>query len=472
MTPLSRLSLRFRNFLFFAFLAFASIGIICVALYIGYQRVEEAGVEAGFTLSAVIAIFGELALVAGVWFLFDENIARPIERLAANLRAKAYTKSGQIDEYEGRYLGDIVQATASVAEKLSSSTLDQASAIAHETSRLNADKARLTALLSEIPVAMVLVSPSHQIVLYDSQAAGILSQVSPPRLNASIFEYFQEAPFMDAHRKMVKSGKEQSFSDRSAHSKFQFEARIKPLDSGDGYMLIIDDTQANFAPDAARPVVFDFDLMEAHAAGEDIWQANLDDLTFVVFDTETTGLQPHKDEIVQIGAVRVVKSKIVPGEQIDILVDPGMKIPPASTKVHGVTDAMVFGAPKIVPASQTLHGFATDAVLVAHNAPFDMAFLHNHEKDAGLVWDHPILDTVLLSAVLFGRTEVHTLDALCDRLDVVIPPELRHTALGDAHATAEVLCKMLAMLQSRGVTTLADAVAEAKRHSRLLKDLN
>lgn len=471
MKSLHRLSLRFRNFLFFAFLAGAVIAATMGALYVGYLRVEEVGVASGFVFAGVIALFAQLAVIALIWFLFDENIARPIERLAANLRAKVHAKAGGIDEHEGRYLGDLVKATANVTEQLTSSTLDQASAVAHETARLNADKARLTALLSEIPVAMVLVNPMHQIVLYDSQAAGILSQVSPPRLNASIFEYFQEGPFMQAHQKMVDTGEEQGFSDRSAHFGFHFDVRIKPLDSGDGYMLVIDDTHADFAPEAARPVVFDFDLMEAEATG-DLWQANLDDLTFVVFDTETTGLQPHKDEIVQIGAVRVVKSKIVPGEQIDMLVDPGRPIPPASTKVHGVSDAMVAGAPTIIPATKTLHGFASGAVLVAHNAPFDMAFLHNHEKEAGLEWKHPILDTVLLSAVLFGRTEVHTLDALCERLDVVIPPELRHTALGDAHATAEVLCKMLAMLQSRGVATLAEAVSEAKTHSRLLKDLN
>ena len=61
-----------------------------------------------------------------------------------------------------------------------------------------------------------------------------------------------------------------------------------------------------------------------------------------------------------------------------------------------------------------------------------------------------MLDTVLLSAVLFGASETHTLDALCERLGVTIPEELRHTALGDAQATAEVLCKMLPMLTSRG----------------------
>lgn len=471
MKTLHRLSLRFRNFLFFAFLALMSCAATLGALYLGYLRVDEVGVKSAFVFAGVVALFAQLALISGIWFLFDENIARPIERLAANLRAKVHAKAGAIDAHEGRYLGDLVQATATVAEQLSTSTLDQASAVAHETARLNADKARLTALLSEIPVAMVLVNPQHQIVLYDSQAAGVLSQISPPRLNASIFEYFEEEPFRKAHNRMVETGQEQEFSDRSTHSGFHFDVRIKPLDSGDGYMLVIDDTHADFAPDAARPVVFDFDLMEAQTS-DDLWNANLLDLTFVVFDTETTGLQPHKDEIVQIGAVRVVKSKIVAGEQIDMLVDPARPIPAASTKVHGITDAMVSGAPTVIPATKSLHKFASGAVLVAHNAPFDMAFLDKHAKKADLRWDHPILDTVLLSAVLFGRTEVHTLDALCERLDVTIPPALRHTALGDAHATAEVLCKMLAMLDARGISTLSEAVTEAKTHSRLLKDLN
>ncbi|MCB1328399.1 MAG: 3'-5' exonuclease, partial [Maritimibacter sp.] len=155
-----------------------------------------------------------------------------------------------------------------------------------------------------------------------------------------------------------------------------------------------------------------------------------------VFDTETTGLVPHKDDIVQIGAVRVVNGRIVPGESLDQLVNPGRKIPPASTKVHGVTDAMVADAPSMKIAGRLLHQFARGAVIVAHNAPFDMAFLRRHGERDGLAWEHPVLDTVLLSAVLFGASETHTLDALCARLDVTIPEAMRHTALGDAQATA------------------------------------
>jgi DNA polymerase-3 subunit epsilon len=115
---------------------------------------------------------------------------------------------------------------------------------------------------------------------------------------------------------------------------------------------------------------------------------------------------------------------------------------------------------------------ARDAVLVAHNAPFDLRFLQRHEAAIGGRFDHPVLDTVLLSAVLFGTHEAHSLDALCGRLGIAIPPERRHTALGDAEATAAALCAMLAMLEARGFATLGQVLQETRRHGRLLQDLN
>nr|WP_282182933.1 exonuclease domain-containing protein [Aliiroseovarius marinus] len=468
---LTKLSLRFRIFLFFAFLAIAADVLIMSALFVGASRATPEDITSGFVFAGVLSGFGLLALVAGVWFLFDENVARPIERLASGLRSKAHAGAGEVDMHSARFLGDLAPAAEAVSEQLMKSTMDQASIVAAETQRLSDDKARLTALLSEIPVAMVLINPAHQIVLYDKQAAAVLSQVSPARLNASIFDYFQKTPFMAAYHKMISTGLEQSFSDLSAANGLEFDARLKPLAPGEGYLLMIDDAHAVLAPDEGRPVVFDFDLMEGQAT-DDLMEMSLRDLTYVVFDTETTGLLPHKDEIVQIGAVRVVNEKIVPGEVVDQLVDPEMPIPPASTKVHHVSDMMVAGKPTIREAGKSFHDFARGAVLVAHNAPFDMAFLRRHAEDCGVEWTHPILDTVLLSAVLYGTTEVHTLDALCDRLGVVIPPELRHTALGDAQATAEVLCKMLAMLHSKGIETLGGAISAAKKHKRLLEDLN
>ena len=221
-----------------------------------------------------------------------------------------------------------------------------------------------------------------------------------------------------------------------------------------------------------RRAVFDFNLAAAALEGAET-ERPLRDLAFVVFDSETTGLEPDNgDEIVQIAAVRMMGGKIVEGEAFDTLVDPERSIPAASTKVHRIDETMVQGAPTIDAAGRRFHRFAEGAVLVAHNAPFDMAFLRRHEARIGRVFDHPVMDTVLLSAILFGRTEHHSLDALTARLGVSLPDELRHTAMGDARATAEALERMIPMLEEMGYGTLGRVIEEARRHRGLIEDLN
>lgn len=469
---LTHLSLRLRIFLFFLFLAFAGIGLTFVALYLGYRRSDPGGDASGFLFAGILSGFGLLGLSAGVWLLFDENVAKPIERLAATMRTRAHAGvEVTVDTEAARYLGDLAPATEAVAGQLSRSTLSAAEAVAQETARLAADKERLTALLTEIPIAMILVSPGHQIVLYDAQAAEILRQVQTPRLNASLFDYFQKEDVLEAHGKLSETGEEVAFAARGTAGKLSFNMRLKPLSHAPGYMLLVDDTKALIAAEAARPLIYDFDLLEQ---GEDctLDAQHIRALDYVVFDTETTGLVPHKDEIVQIGAVRVVNGRIVPGEVMDQLVNPGCPIPPASTKVHKVTDGMVADAPDPLDATRQFHLFARGAVIVAHNAPFDLSFLRRYGGRAGLDWDHPVIDTVLLSAVLFGASETHTLDALCERLGITIPEPLRHTALGDAQATAEALCKMLPMLESRGYDCFGAVIEQTRKHGRLLRDMN
>lgn len=221
-----------------------------------------------------------------------------------------------------------------------------------------------------------------------------------------------------------------------------------------------------------RAVVYDFDLMsrERHASVAD---ARLEALNYVVFDTETTGLLPQQgDEIVQIAALRIVNGRIVEGEVFDTLVNPGRPIPPVSTEVHGITDAMVADAPDVLEALRRFHRFAEGSVLVAHNAPFDIQFLRRREEALGLRFDHPVLDTVLLSAVIFGQHEVHSLDALAHRMGVTIPEESRHTAIGDTIATAEVFTRLVRALQGRELATFGAVLREVRRHARLLKDVN
>ena len=469
---LERLGLRLRIFLFFGLLGLGGVAIAAGGLYAGYARTGLAEALGGFVFAGLVISFLWLGLVVAVWLLFDENVARPIDRLAAGMRARAHAGVDKnISPSDARYLGDLAPAVAALAGQLTQSTQDATAAVARATQQLEADRARLSALLTEVPVAMIMVSPSHRIVLYDAQAADVLAQIGHPRLNASLFDYFDRDALLAAHGRLAKSGKDVSADVAGSDGKQTYSVRLSPISGAPGYMLTIDDAEATIAPEAARPLVFDFGLLE-NAGDKDLAETPLSDMAFVVFDTETTGLLPHKDEVVQIGAVRVLGCRIIEGEVIDTLVDPGMPIPPASTKVHKVTNDMVRGAPDIATAGQAFHRFCSDAVIVAHNAPFDMAFMRRHAESMGVSWDHPILDTVLLSAVVFGTNETHTLDALCERLDVTIPEHLRHTALGDAQATAEVLCKLLPMLQARGMTTFGDVIEQTRRHGRLLEDLN
>ena len=225
-------------------------------------------------------------------------------------------------------------------------------------------------------------------------------------------------------------------------------------------------------PDTPFSVVYDFDLL-SRAQSERMAESRLDDLTYVVFDTETTGLFPERgDEIVQIAAVRIVNGRRVPGEALDLLVNPGRLIPRASSAIHGVTDAMVADAISVQEAVERFHTFASGAVIVAHNAPFDMTFLWRREAELGIHFANPILDTVLLSAAVFGLTETHTLDDLVIRLGVDLPSSQRHTAMGDTLATAEVFLKLKQVLQARGIERLNEVLTEVKRYDRLLQDIN
>ncbi len=224
-------------------------------------------------------------------------------------------------------------------------------------------------------------------------------------------------------------------------------------------------------PPIVRKVVYDFDLL-SKARSAAIAESRIEDLTYVVFDTETTGLSPASDEIVQIAAVRVVNGRRIETEVFDTLVDPGRPIPPGSTEVHGITDQMVRGAPTIAEVGRQFHAFARGAVLIAHNAPFDMEFLRRHEAGIGASFDNPVLDTVLLSAVVFGQLEQHSLDALTARLGITIPDEARHTAIGDTIATADAFLKLVPMLRARGLTTFGEVLGEVRRHGRLQKDVN
>jgi len=218
-----------------------------------------------------------------------------------------------------------------------------------------------------------------------------------------------------------------------------------------------------------RPEYYDFDLMYAHSFTGELGNRPLKDLTYVVFDTETTGLRPTAgDEIISIAAVRVTQGRVLSGETFDSLVNPGRSIPKDSIRFHGITDDMVRDQPPITEVLPRFHQFVGDAVLVAHNAAFDMKFLKLKEAHCGVSFTNPVVDTLLLSLLVEGADEDHSLDGICERLNIVV--ENRHSALGDALTTAHVLVHLLDRLEAMDIHTFGQAMnvssMEAQIHFR------
>ena len=212
----------------------------------------------------------------------------------------------------------------------------------------------------------------------------------------------------------------------------------------------------------SRPEYYDFDLFRASARHHTLDDRLLSELDYTVFDTETTGLEPSNgDEIIQIGATRIVNRRLLVHEVFDQLVDPRRHLPEASVKIHGITPEMLVGQPDIGKVLPQFRAFCADTVVVAHNAAFDMRFLQLKEASTGVVFDMPVLDTLLLSAVLHPNQESHRLEAIAERLGVIIVG--RHTALGDAFVTGEVFLKMVPLLAEMGIHTLGQAREAAEK---------
>ena len=212
---------------------------------------------------------------------------------------------------------------------------------------------------------------------------------------------------------------------------------------------------------SGRPEYYDFDLFNFQDKTIDL-DRKLSDLTYTVFDTETTGLEPSNgDEIIQIGAARIVNNRLLRQENFDQIIDPERPLRPESIPIHGITEDMVRGQPTIDGVLPAFHAFCEDTVLIAHNAAFDMRFLQLKEERTGLRFSQPVLDTLLLSAVVHPNQESHKLDIILERLGIHI--ETRHNALEDALATGQVFLKLVPLLEQMGIVTVRQALEASEK---------
>ena len=188
---------------------------------------------------------------------------------------------------------------------------------------------------------------------------------------------------------------------------------------------------------------------------------------FVVFDIETTGFSPVNNKIIEIGAVKIRQGEIT--DRFSVFVNPGVPIPFEIEKLTSINDSMVLDAPPIEVILPQFLDFCQDAVLVAHNANFDMSFIMENAKRQGISRKFTFVDTLGIARVLLTHQAKHTLDAVAKTLSISL--ENHHRAVDDAECTAHIFLKFSAMLRERGADTLSRINALGESSPDIIKKL-
>lgn len=180
----------------------------------------------------------------------------------------------------------------------------------------------------------------------------------------------------------------------------------------------------------------------------------IQDATFIVVDTETTGATGATDRIVEIGATKVRGGEII--ETFSTLINPGRFIPHNVMQIHNITDNMVIDAPSFADvANDFLKFMGESGVFTAHNADFDKDFINHELRRIGYTpMYHQSLCTIKLARKVYPHLKKYGLTYLCDVFDIKRPSA--HRALDDSVATAKLLIKMIKELEGSGMVSLKD----------------
>lgn len=192
----------------------------------------------------------------------------------------------------------------------------------------------------------------------------------------------------------------------------------------------------------------------------------LDDV-YVVFDLETTGFSPDKNKIIEIGAVKVERGAIT--ERFSTFVNPEVPIPFHIEELTSIRDDMVMNAPKIEEILPQFLEFCEGAIMVAHNAEFDMSFIRKNCERQQLTAEFTVIDTVALARMLLPHLNRFKLDTVAKALGISL--DHHHRAVDDAACTAEIFVKFIQMLKDRGMQTLDEVNRMGQASAETIKKL-
>ena len=193
--------------------------------------------------------------------------------------------------------------------------------------------------------------------------------------------------------------------------------------------------------------------------------------SFVILDTETTGLEASKgDKIISLAALKIRNSLIQENEFLDELINPERDIPWESIKIHHITDEHVRGKPTLPELQSKINSFLKKSILIGHNIEFDKKFIYQDAANSDLskrMKKITSIDTIYLTAALYPDLENYDLSYLCEHFNIRTNDQIRHSALGDCWITARLFLHLLNKAKEKNITTASGLLKLCNQGTKL-----